>query len=334
MSQRPYGALAMAPYARASALTDDVIARLSGFAEVDPALLVGDFGDPALRDVLGRAEFLVTGWGCPAVDAAALDAMPKLRVVVHAAGSVKHHVSEEVWRRGIAVSSAADANAAPVAEYTRAMILLALKRTFTLSAQLTTIGWPGPDRRQPSGIVRRTIGLVGASRIGRLVVERLRDFNVRILMSDPYLDAAGAAALGVELVDLDTLVSTSDVVSLHAPQLPETRHLIDARRLALMPDGGILINTARGSLVDTEALVAECATGRLDAVLDVTDPEPIPTDHPLLGLPNVFVTPHLAGAQGTEIALLGDYAVADLERFLSGKSMLGAVDVAELPRLA
>lgn len=334
MSQRPYGALAMAPYARVSALTDEVLQRLRGFAEVDTGLLVGDFADPAARDALGRAEFLVTGWGCPRLDAAALDAMPKLRVVVHAAGSVKHHVGEEVWRRGIAVSSAADANATPVAEYTRAMILLALKRAFTLSAQLTTVGWPGPDRRRPSGLVRRTIGLVGASRIGRLVAERLRDFDVRILMSDPYLDQAGAAALGVELVDLDTLVSTSDVVSLHAPQLPETHHLMDARRLALMPDGGILINTARGSLVDTDALVRECATGRLDAVLDVTDPEPIGGDHPLLALPNVFVTPHLAGAQGTEIALLGEYAVADLERFWAGEPMLGAVDVAELPRLA
>ena len=336
MSQRPYGAVAMAAYARSSAMTDEVLARLRGFADVEAELLVGGFdpADPACADVLGRAEFLVTGWGCPVLDAAALDLMPKLRVVVHAAGSVKHHATEEVWRRGIAVSSAADANAAPVAEYTRAVILLALKRAFTLSRGLSTEGWPGPERRQPSGITRRTVGLVGASRIGRLVVDRLADLGVRVLISDPYLSAEEARGLGAELTELDDLVAASDVVSLHAPQLPETYHLMDARRLALMRDNAILVNTSRGSLVDTDALAAECASGRLDAVLDVTDPEPIPGDHPLLSMPNVFVTPHLAGAQGTEIALLGEYAVDDLRRFLAGEPMLGAVDVAELPRLA
>jgi phosphoglycerate dehydrogenase-like enzyme len=260
--------------------------------------------------------------------------MPRLRVNVHAAGSVKHHTTEEVWRRGVAVSSAADANAVPVAEYTRAVIVLALKRAFTLSAGLSTVGFPGVDGRTPSGIVRRTIGLVGASRIGRLVVGQLRGLGVRLLMADPYLSEEDARGLGVELVGLDELVSTSDVVSLHAPALPETRHMIDARRLALMPDHAVLVNTARGSLVDHDALTAECATGRLDAVLDVTDPEPIPRDHVLLTLPNVFVTPHLAGAQGTEVELLGAYAIEDLRRFLAGEAMLGAVDIEDLPRLA
>ncbi|GLZ77780.1 2-hydroxyacid dehydrogenase [Actinorhabdospora filicis] len=331
---RPYGVLAMAEYARSSAVTDEVLTALGGFAEVDPGLLVADFADPAHAGALARAEFLVSGWGCPPLTAEALDRMPKLRVNVHAAGSVKHHTTEEVWRRGIAVSSAADANAVPVAEYTRAVIILALKRAFALSAGLSTEGWPSPDNRVPAGVVSRTVGLVGASRIGRLVIERLRDLGVRLVLSDPYLTAAEAAELGCELVDLDELVSTSDVVSLHAPELPETRHLMDGRRLAMMRDHAVLVNTARGSLVDTEALAKECASGRLDAVLDVTDPEPIPREHVLLTLPNVFVTPHLAGAQGTEIALLGSYAVADLRRFLAGEAMLGAVDIADLPRLA
>jgi phosphoglycerate dehydrogenase-like enzyme len=137
------------------------------------------------------------------------------------------------------------------------------------------------------------------------------------------VDAAEAAALGATLVDLDTLVATSDVVSLHAPSLPETRHLIDARRLALMPDGAVLVNTARGALVDTDALVAECAAGRLSAVLDVTEPEPLPVGHPLFGLPSVLVTPHVAGAQGNEI-----------ERLVQGEPLRGLVRAEDLPRIA
>jgi phosphoglycerate dehydrogenase-like enzyme len=130
---------------------------------------------------------------------------------------------------------------------------------------------------------------------------------------DPYLTDDDARDLGVRRVELDELMATSAVVSVHAPDIPETRHMIDARRLALLPDGATLINTARGALVDTDALVAELATGRIDAVLDVTEPEPLPADHPLWSLPNVLLTPHIAGSMGNELSRLGDNAVAEIE---------------------
>ncbi|GAB4005772.1 hypothetical protein GCM10029992_54610 [Glycomyces albus] len=139
------------------------------------------------------------------------------------------------------------------------------------------------------------VGIVGASRIGRAVIGLLADHGVRTLIADPYLGPREARELGAEPVGLDDLCRRSDLVSLHAPALPETAGMIDARRLALLRDGAALINTARGSLVDTAALTAECATGRISAVLDVTDPEPLPPDHPLLRLPNVFVTPTWPG---------------------------------------
>jgi phosphoglycerate dehydrogenase-like enzyme len=111
------------------------------------------------------------------------------------------------------------------------------------------------------------------------------------------------------------------VLSLHAPELPETRHLIGEQELKLLPDQATVINTARGSLLDPAALAAECATGRLFAILDVTDPEPLPADSPLRGLPGVLITPHIAGSQGTEILRLTDHALAELARWTAGEPL-------------
>ena len=179
----------------------------------------------------------------------------------------------------------------------------------------------------------------GASRIGRLLLPLLAEQGFRLLLADPTLRDADVAGLvpepaRVELVGLDDLLRRFHVVTVHAPELPQTRHLLDARRLALMPDGAVLVNTARGSLVDTAALTRECASGRLDAVLDVTDPEPLPAGHPLFALPNVLVTPHIAGAMGTEVGRLGEFAVAEVERYAAGLPLAGLVRADDLGRIA
>jgi phosphoglycerate dehydrogenase-like enzyme len=277
---------------------------------------------------LARAEILLSGWGCPPVTAEVLRGAPRLRAIVHAAGGVKGHVTDACWERGILVSTAAEANAVPVAEYTLAMILLAGKAVPRIAREY--------ERRREAmdlvaefpgvGNYRRTIGIVGASRIGRRVVELLQPFDLDVLVSDPYLPDA---------LDLDELVARSDIVSVHAPALPSTRHLFDARRLALLRDGATLINTSRGSLVDHDALVAELRTGRIDAVLDVTDPhEPLPPGSPLYDLPNVVLTPHVAGALGNELHRLGDSAVAEIERYARGRPFAHPVTAADLARIA
>lgn len=317
----------------ALALPDGVRARLAAVCDV-PDLVVDDFGRPEARKALARTDLLISGWGCPMVDAGVLADAPRLRAVMHAAGSVKQVLAPEVWARGITVSSAAPANAGPVADYTVAAIHLAAKRAFRTAGEYRA-GRPRDLTVSPAtGFLDRTVGVVGASKIGRLVLERLRAEGVRLLVHDPYLKAADAAALGAEAVALEALLRASDIVSLHAPLLPGTRHLIDARALGLLRDGAVLINTARGALVDTQALAAHCADGRIDAVLDVTDPEPLPPGHVLLSLPNVLVTPHIAGAMGTEVRLLGEFAVAEAERFVVGTPLLGEVRAEDLPRIA
>ncbi|MCX5562549.1 hydroxyacid dehydrogenase [Streptomyces sp. NBC_00038] len=336
MSRRMTVAIAMQPEVAALALTEELTARLDKSVDVRPGIIV-DFATPASRSRLADVDVLLTGWGCPLVDHSVLDAAPRLRAIVHAAGSVKQHLTPEVWRRGILVSSAASANAFPVAQYTVGAILLAGKRAFRLAHDYTQ-GRYKNKLADDTGNHERVVGIVGASRTGRLVLELLAPHGFRLLVSDPTLDARAAAGLHpagqVELVDLDELLGHSDIVSLHAPALPETHHLLDDRRLALLRDGAVLINTARGQLIDTEALFRHCADGRIDAVLDVTDPEPLPAGHPLLSLPNVMVTPHVAGAMGTEIRRLGEFAVTEIERLSVDEPLHGGIHADQLALLA
>ena len=276
---------------------------------------------------LARAEVVLSGWGCPPLDAELLAGAPSLRAIVHAAGGVKGHVTDACWDRGLLVSTAAGANAEPVAEYTLARILLAGKATDRLAREYAA-------RRSAIDLVSefpeignldKTVGIVGASRIGRRVIELLRPFALRVLLSDPYVDGS---------VELDELLAASDIVSLHAPSLPSTRHMLDARRLALLRDGATLINTARGALIDQDALVAELVSGRIEAVIDVTEPEVLPPDSPLYDLPNVVLTPHIAGALGVEVRRLGASALDELERYARGEAFAHPVTREDLARIA
>jgi phosphoglycerate dehydrogenase-like enzyme len=178
------------------------------------------------------------------------------------------------------------------------------------------------------------VGLVGASRIGRRVAALLAGFDLNVLLYDPFVRPEDPIAQQAELVDLDTLMARSDVVSVHAPSLPSTRGMIGSRQLKLMQDGAAFINTARGALVEEEALLAELQTGRIHAVIDVTDPEVPPASSPFFSLPNVFLTPHVAGAIGTERARLGLMAVEEIERFVRGEPMLYEIEPELLERLA
>ncbi|MGC4889578.1 hydroxyacid dehydrogenase [Micromonospora sp. DT227] len=309
-------------------------ARLDRLVSLPPDPWTGwsDATPAALR----RTELLLTGWGCPRLGVAELAAMPRLRAVVHTGGSVKELLDPAVWERGVRVTTSARANAVPVADYTVAMVLLAGKNVLaaadryrrSLDRRALLTGYPA------TGNADRTVGLVGASRVGRLVAARLSDLGFRLLCHDPFLDPDDAERLGVRPVELAHLLRESSIVSLHAPLTPETAGMIDAAGLSLLPDGATLINTARAGLLDQEALLGHLRTGRLSAVLDVTDPEPLPLDHPLRALPNVLVTPHVAGAQGSELRRLGDQAVEEVDRFVSGLPAADPVLAERLPFLA
>ncbi|KAB8165696.1 hydroxyacid dehydrogenase [Streptomyces sp. 3MP-14] len=313
----------------------DLLTALDAVVEIDPSLVVRDFDDPRVRPLLPGVEILLTGWGCPAISPDVLDALPRLHTLVHTGGTVKRLVSPALWDRGIAVSSAAAANALPVAEYALGMILLVGKGILTLREEYRAALTPPPNLlRRDLGNLGRRVGIVGASKIGRRVMRLLRPFDFDVLLYDPFVDAAEAKRLGVHPVGLDELLANCSITSLHAPATPATRQLVTAERLALMPDGATLINTARGSLVDTEALTEELVSGRINAILDVTDPDPLPATSPLFRLPNAFLTPHVAGSQGNELRRLGLAALREVQRAVRGEPLAHRVEPAELAHSA
>lgn len=306
--------------------------RLGSLVELDEPAWCEGFDDLA-PERLAEVEVLITSWGCPAITVEILDRVPRLRAVLHSAGSVRDLVAPQAYERGITVVSGADANAIPVAEFTLAAIVLAGKRAIPLAAANRTAPMPwGAVTAAEVSNLGRTLGLVGFSRIGRRTLELVREVlePARVLVADPYADADAVAAAGGELVPLEQLLRAGEIVSLHAPLTEATRGMIGAAELALLPDGATLINTARGGLVDHDALLAECTSGRLDAILDVTEPEPLPAGHPLLALPNVMITPHLAGSLGSETQRLARHTLDALEDLRAGRAVRGAVALAEI----
>lgn len=277
----------------------------------------------AARAALAVTDVLITGWGAPPLSEEQLDAAPRLRYVLHAGGQAAHFLPPGMAQRDIQLSNAGWINAIPVAEFTFAMIILANKQAFRTS-HLYRTRQTFIDREAEfptAGNRGKTIGVVGASRIGRIVMERLGDIEVSVKLYDPHVDAAVARRLGALLVSLDELMGSSDIVTLHPPLNPQTAGMITARHLALLRDGATLINTSRGAVVDQAALVAELQTGRIDAILDVTDPDVLPPGHPLYDLPNVVLTPHISGSMGTEIGRLGSHIASELNRITLGQPL-------------
>ena len=278
-------------------------------------------GKAALIALLPPADACVTSWDVAQLDADVMAAAPRLKAMAHMGSSVKRFVSDAVWARDVSVTSAGLALAVDVAETTLGLMIVGMKRVWPLAQHVREGGWRETPWWPARELFGKEVGIIGASNVGRHVIELLQAFAVHVLVTDPYLSAAEAALLGAQKVELDALLRRSDIVSLHAPAKPETHHLLDAERLALMKDNALLINTARGSLIDEPALVAELSRGRFFAFLDVTDPEPPAADSPLRRLDNVVVLPHIAGCI-ENCGRMGELAVEELRRFFAGEPAL------------
>lgn len=333
--RRPAIALAMLQGMRDRFFTAAHLARLREVGEVLDDEPLSTFDDDRARAVLARTEVLVGHWGCPTLTAEALALAPHLQVLAYGAGTVKWQVTDALWDRGIVVTSAAAANAVPVAEYTVAMVLLAGKGVLLFRETLRDPDAAVRVDRRRIGTYGLRLGIVGASHVGRLVIERLRPFDIDVSVYDPFLDDDGARSLGVRLErDLVALCAWSDVLSLHAPDIASTRGMLGAPHFAALRDGATFINTARPALVDQEALLVHLRTGRIAAVLDVADPDPPQPGHELLTLPNVFCTPHVAGSMGSEVFRMSELAVEEVERWARGEALRYPVRREDLDRIA
>ena len=274
---------------------------------------------PELRRRIAVADALITTWHSPYLRAETL-ARSRVRLIVHCGGELAPRMEHAVVER-VRVVTTAEPMAWPVAEMAVAMTL-ALVRGLPRYERVMRAG-AGPDNRTATvgeTLAGRRVGIVGLGRVGRAVAKLLAPFRAERVAYDPRASTRSARALGVRLCELDELLHSSSVVVLAASLSDESRHLIDARRLALLQEGACLVNVARGGLVDLASLTAELRSGRIAAALDVTDPlEPLPADHELRRLPNVLLTPHVA-AGGIEVRrAMGQAAVRLLERLLPRK---------------
>ena len=263
-----------------------------------------------------------------------LDAAPDLEIICYAAGTIRSVAPPAVFERGVRVTHAADFIALGVAEHTLAVVLGVLRRTGDFDAAMRAGRWrdigPVVDRE----LYGKRYGIVGASKVGRRLIPLLRPFDVEIVVADPYLTEGDARQLGVSKLELPDLMRTSDVISIHAPVLPETHHMIDAEMLALIKDDAVLVNNARSALVDTDALVAELAKERFDCALDVFDQEPLPPDHPLLGMRRVLLSPHVAGLTPERRSRLTGAMLDELERHANGRPLRHEVTTDQLDSMA
>jgi phosphoglycerate dehydrogenase-like enzyme len=307
------------------------VERLSGgsLTWIDPENL----NDHAAE--LAAVEVLFGTWGMPKMDSSFLAKTPKLKALFYAAGSVKSFVTPQVFERGIVVCAAAAANAIPVAEFSFAAVIMSLKQVWRMHREMPQTRSFAQPVETMAGVYQSTVGIVSLGVIAQKLAQFLRTIDVRVLAYDPFIDPEIAAGLGMELCSLERIFEESDVVSLHTPWLPETENMINRPLLQRMKPHATLINTARGKIireVDLYQVLGERPD--LTAVLDVTHPEPPLPNSPLWSLPNVFLTPHIAGSIGRECWRMGDYMLHEFRRYRTSKPLLHSISQEQLARMA
>ena len=283
-----------------------------------------DWNADELRRRINDATVLVTGWRTPRLTDDILEQATQLKLVAHSAGSVKFMLDERLMKRNIAVSTAGSAMIDSVAETTMLLCMLMLRPLHRLDAGLRAGASWAEMKLAGVGdeLGAQTVGVVGAGQIGKRVIRMLRAWDVNVRVFDPFMTPEVAAAMEVTAyASLNEMLRGCGIVTLHAPVLPETQHLIGREQLENMREGAILINTARSLLIDTPALIEQLRAGRLRYATDVYDNEPLPADDPWRTMPNTFILPHIASSTRQCFYRQGDITVSEVGRFLRGEPL-------------
>lgn len=273
-------------------------------------------------ELLAEVEIIFSGWGGPYFDEEFLTAAPNLEAVFYAAGSMKKLITNDVWKRNITITTANVVNAIPVAEYTLSQILFSLKNGWQITRRVRKEHAFDFDTHQITGAYKKTVGLISLSSVGRKTLELLKAYDLYVKVYDPFINEEEAKKLEVELVSLNELFETSDVVSLHAPLLPETRGMVNGKLIQKMKENSTFINTARGAIVKEDELIKVLQERNdLTAILDVTYPEPPVSDSLLYVMDNIVVTPHISGSAGTEVERMGRAMYKEAMKYLNNEPL-------------
>lgn len=312
--------------------------------EIEFAWPVAPFGDVAevheavgseaqVSGLVSDVEIVVTEMA--AMTARVIAAAADLRLIVVCRGGPVNVNVDAASARGIPVCYSPGRNAAATAEYTVGLMLAALRRIPFAHADLARGIWRGDFYRYDEAgteLEGKTVGLLGFGAVGARVARAVLAFGAEVLVTDPYVDAAAVAAAGARKAELDELLPRAHVLSLHARLTPETRHAIGRRELALLPAGAVVVNSARGGLLDAGALCDALDSGRLRAAaLDVYDPEPPPPGDRVYATPGLVLSPHIAGASRETAERAAAAAAAEVARFLRGERPRWAINADRLP---
>lgn len=275
-----------------------------------------DYSNTELAEMISDAEVILTSWGSPNLDVETLQKATKLKMIGHAAGTLKGRIPIECFDKGIKLFNAAPRIAQSVGEFCMAVLLASLRRIPALHTEMQKGNWKGNNlslMRRGHELSNQTVGIVSASSTARAFIRFLTPFQVNILVYDPYLTEDAAAKLNVRKATLEE-VMCCPIISVHAPKLESTYGMLNKQLLALIPDHAIFINTSRPDVLDEEALIAELQKNRFFAAIDVFSMEPLPEDSPFLKMNNVILTPHAAGGTHQGNSSLMQVVVEDMLR--------------------
>jgi phosphoglycerate dehydrogenase-like enzyme len=293
---------------------------------------------PRVRAALGTADALLTTWDSPSFDEGLTALAPRLRLVVHCGGEVKARFARPLFSR-LVIANAQGPMATPVAELAVTLLLHHARRLDTYREALRRGSVKVYEDLHDHGtrgetLQGRRVGLLGFGRVGRETARLLRPFATQLQVHDPHVPASTIRRAGAEPVSWGKLLRTSQSLVVAAALTEATKGLLNRQSLRLLPTGAVVVNVARGGLVDLEALAAEVRSGRLECALDVTDPlEPLPARHPLRRMRGAVVTPHLAAATVGVRRAMADTILDNLERFYRGERVRTRVTPAMLDRM-
>ena len=306
---------------RESFLPLQVRERLESVAEVEYNTMERNFTPEELKERLRGKDIALTGWGTGLFDETVLEGNDTLRLIAHTGGSVTPVMSDEAYERGIRVISGNEMYAESVAESVIAYALASLRRIPEFIDRTRSGDWYHAGEVW-EGLLDQTVGVIGFGMTSRHLFRMGKAFRLKFkVLEKPYLTSEVQQEYGFTTASLEEIFRTCKIVSLHCGMTKSYYHLVNRRLLEMMPDGALLINTARGPGIDEQALVAELKRGRIKAVLDVYEQEPLPADSELRSLPNVYSIPHMGGPTFDRRWMIAMALIDDIERLERGEAL-------------
>lgn len=311
---------------RDSFFSEELRVRLERLGCVEWNANAEQYGEEELAEKLRGVDICISGWGNTPFHEKTLKYADKLKLIAHIGGSVRPMVGDAAFERGIRVCSGNRVFAESVAEGVLTYMLCSLRKIGEYEARMAAGEWPSLIGTR--GLLGRSVGLVGYGMIAEYLVKFLKPFGCRIMVSSRHISAEELAEAGIEAAAAEEIFRTCDIVSLHSSLTARTKHSIGADLLNSMKDGALLVNTARGALIDEEALVSVLQERPVWAALDVFETEPLPMDSPLRECERVLLMPHAAGPTADRRYVVTSHVLDDIGRFLNGEPLDCEIDFA------